>query len=90
MRTTIRLAIWLPLSFLMMAGASAATFNYHGTLQDGGRPAEGEYDIELTLYSSVSGGSTIGGPLVLYQVPVHAGAFNTQADFGPVSVSGDA
>jgi hypothetical protein len=25
--------------------APAASFNYHGTLQDGGRPAEGKYDL---------------------------------------------
>ncbi|MDR3389376.1 MAG: hypothetical protein P4L92_20215 [Rudaea sp.] len=65
----------------------AATFTYHGTLQDFGRPAEGSYDIELTLYSAANGGSVIGGPLIMNQVPVHHGSFSTRADFGPLAKS---
>jgi hypothetical protein len=49
----------------------AASFTYHGNLQDSGKPAEGSYDIELTLYSSPSGGSVIGGPLVMHKVLKH-------------------
>jgi trimeric autotransporter adhesin len=74
----------------MLLGAGplgAATFSYHGTLQDSGKPAEGNYDIELTLYSAPSGGSVIGGPLVMQNVPVHKGSFNTEADFGPLAKS---
>jgi hypothetical protein len=32
--------------------ATAASFSYHGSLQDTGKPAEGPYDLELTLYSA--------------------------------------
>ena len=67
--------------------AQAASFTYHGSLQDSGKPAEGSYDIELTLYSASSNGSVIGGPLVMYKVPVHRGSFNTEADFGPLTQS---
>ena len=63
----------------------AATFNYHGNLRDAGRPAEGKYDLELTLYSAASGGKAIAGPLALYGVSVQGGAFSAQADFGPVA-----
>jgi hypothetical protein len=63
----------------------AATFTYHGNLQDSGRPAEGNYDLELTLYSAANGGSAIAGPLLLYNVPAHGGAFSVEADFGPLS-----
>jgi hypothetical protein len=28
--------------------ALAASFSYHGSLQDSGKPAEGAYDIELS------------------------------------------
>ena len=80
--------IWLIAAFAFGAGtAQAASFTYHGSLQDSGKPAEGSYDIELTLYSAPSGGSVIGGPLVMYKVPVHGGSFNTEADFGPLSQS---
>lgn len=65
----------------------AASFSYHGNLQDSGKPAEGNYDIELTLYSAPSGGSVIGGPLIMHSVPVHGGSFSTEADFGPLSKS---
>jgi Chaperone of endosialidase len=65
--------------------ADAATFTYHGSLQDSGKPAEGSYDLELTLYTAASGGRAVGGPLVLYKVPVHGGSFSTEADFGPLA-----
>ncbi|MDR3385878.1 MAG: tail fiber domain-containing protein [Rudaea sp.] len=67
--------------------AAAASFTYHGSLQDGGKPADGSYDIELTLYSAPSGGSVIGGPLIMNKVAVHNGSFSTQADFGPLAKS---
>ena len=68
-----------------MGATQAATFTYHGNLQDSGRAAEGSYDLELTLYSAPSGGSAIGGPLTLNKVPVHVGSFSVEADFGPLT-----
>jgi|SRR5450432_3078967 len=65
----------------------AASFTYHGSLHDSGKPAEGSYDIELTLYSAPSGGSVIGGPLIKHNVRVHGGNFSTEADFGPLAKS---
>jgi hypothetical protein len=65
--------------------APAASFNYHGNLQDGGRPADGSYDLELTLYSAPQGGRVIGGPLMVYKVPVHNGTFSTSVDFGALA-----
>jgi hypothetical protein len=58
----------------------ARTFNYHGTLNADGKPAEGRYDLVLTLYSARSGGSIIAGPMTLNGVPVHEGRFNTDVD----------
>ena len=52
---------------------------------DSGKPAEGVYDIELTLYSAPTGGSVIGGPLIMNKVAVHNGSFSAQADFGPLA-----
>lgn len=85
MRTTIRIAVSLMANLLVMAAAGAAAFNYHGTLQDGGKPAEGKYDLDLTLYPTESGGKSIGGPLTLYAVQVHDGSFSAEADFGPLT-----
>ena len=86
-----RLAKWTALGLLAAANAQAATFTYHGSLQDGGKPAEGNYDLELTLYSAAAGGRAIGGPLTMHAVPVQGGNFSTEADFGPLmKVQGDA
>lgn len=67
------------------ASVQGATFNYHGNLQDAGKPAQGNYDLELTLYSAAEGGHILAGPLLMYQVPVHGGSFSTEADFGPLA-----
>ena len=82
------LSVALAAALLFGAGSTlAATFTYHGTLLDSGKPAEGTYDIELTLYTAPSGGHVIGGPMVMFKVPVHEGRFSTQADFGPLTKS---
>lgn len=75
---------------LAAGAAQAAVFSYHGQLQDGGRPADGNYDLELTLYSAAGGGRVLGGPLTLVDVPVHRGAIDTQADFGALAVDAGA
>ena len=62
-----------------------ASFTYHGVLQDGGKPAQGKYDIEMTLYASPNGGSAIAGPVTIYGVDVNEGSFATEADFGPLT-----
>ena len=82
--TTLAAALAFALPF---AGADAASLVYRGTLQDGGRPAEGKYDIQLTLYSAATGGKAIAAPVTLYGVPVHDGAFSTEVDFGPAATS---
>jgi Chaperone of endosialidase len=86
-RTLLSTALVAALGFSAAGSVNAASFTYHGNLQDGGKPAEGSYDIELTLYSSASGGSVIGGPLIMNKVAVHNGSFNTEADFGPLAKS---
>lgn len=60
----------------------AGTLTYKGTLQDAGKPADGKYDMQLTLYSSDSGGRALGAPVTLYGVPVNGGNFSTEVDFG--------
>lgn len=71
----------LALALATCLSAHAATFNYHGNLQDAGKPADGSYDIELTLYSAVDGGKVVAGPLTMFKVDVHDGSFSTEAGF---------
>lgn len=85
-----RLTLCVALAAAMGMGGSMAhadSFTYHGTLQDSGRPANGTYDLQLTLYSRQTGGSVIAGPVNLFGVPVHNGAFSTMVDFGQSSAT---
>jgi len=80
-----RLTLCVALAAALGMGASMAhadSFTYHGNLQDSGRPANGTYDLQLTLFPARSGGSAIAGPVTLYGVSVHDGAFSTTVDFG--------
>jgi len=65
--------------------AAHASFVYRGSLQDAGRPAEGAYDMELTLYSARQGGRVLAGPLSMHAVPVRGGSFSVATDFGELA-----
>ncbi|HEV7491345.1 MAG TPA: hypothetical protein VGO25_11095 [Rhodanobacteraceae bacterium] len=78
-RTSLFAAVAATLA-LASAPSFARTFNYHGTLNADGKPAEGRYDLVLTLYSARSGGSIIAGPMTMYGVPVREGRFNTDVN----------
>ena len=83
-RLVLRAAIAAALGMGAML-AHADSFTYPGRLQDGGTPANGRYDIQLTLYSKQSGGSVLAGPVTLYGVSVSNGNFSTNVDFGPMT-----
>jgi hypothetical protein len=63
----------------------AESFTYHGSLQDAGQAANGNYDLELTLYSQRSGGAVLAGPVTVSGVPVTDGNFVATVDFGPMA-----
>jgi hypothetical protein len=69
--------------------AQAASFTYHGSLQDGGQPASGRYDLELTLYSKRQGGVVLAGPVTVAGVAVDDGHFATPVDFGSASLTSE-
>lgn len=83
-RLVLRAAIAAALG-MGAALAHADSFTYHGTLKDAGRPANGQYDIQLTLYSKQNGGTMLAGPVTLYGVRVTDGNFSTNVDFGPMT-----
>jgi hypothetical protein len=86
-RTLLFVALVSAGSLFSSNHAEAAGFTYYGNLQDAGKPADGKYDIELTLYTAPTGGNVIGGPLTIYAVNVSDGTFSTEADFGPLAKS---
>ncbi len=64
---------------LALAGAAGVaqseTFTYRGYLEDGGAPAEGRYDLQLTLYADAQGSRSLAAPIELSEVVLEEGRF---------------
>src|SRR5262245_17389951 len=70
-------------------GAPAGTaFTYQGRLDDGGQPANGIYDLQFQLGTSIFG-VVVGSPVTVENVSVVNGLFTTKLDFGQ-QFNGDA
>jgi hypothetical protein len=85
----------IAVSLLLAAAAAQAAplstaFTYQGDLHDGGLPANGLYDLRITAWDGAGGGATLGPPVVVQDVPVIAGVFTAQLDFGKNFFVGDA
>ena len=76
----------LALTLFALAGpvahAQTTAFTYQGSLADGGRPANGNYDFRFTLHDAPNGGVPVAGPLTNAPVTVSNGLFTTTLDFG--------
>src|SRR6202158_455413 len=70
----------------VLASAQSTTFTYQGRLQDTGTPANGSYDLQLTLWDAASGGTQQPQPspvtVTRTSVLVTGGTFTVQLDFG--------
>ncbi len=66
---------------LAAANVSAEPWTYSGTLSDGDKPANGRYDLRVTLLDATRS-NPIGSPITFYSVQVHDGAFSVDVDFG--------
>lgn len=76
------LARSIALGLLLAASAAqAAPWTYRGTLNDGGVPANGRYDLRLSLLDA-SGAKSLAYPLTFNGVEVKNGAFAVDVDFG--------
>jgi hypothetical protein len=62
--------------------AQSTAFTYQGKLNNGGAPITAPYDFRFTLFNAASGGTQIGSPQCVDNVPVAAGLFTTTLDFG--------
>jgi trimeric autotransporter adhesin len=60
---------------------NASPWNYRGTLNDSGQPANGSYDLRLTLIDE-AGTLSITQPITLFNVQVKDGNFAADVDFG--------
>lgn len=72
----------LSIALLAVATAiGAAPWTYRGTLNDGGKPANGNYDVRLTLINA-AGSVALAQPITVFSVPVKDGSFAAEVDFG--------
>jgi hypothetical protein len=73
------------LAILLGAGAVCSqtpSFTYQGRLNDGGNPANGNYDLRFSLFDSLNNGTQIGSTQTIPAVTVSGGVFTVQLDFG--------
>ena len=56
-------------SLLLFAACSANAASFTGRLDDGGRPANGLYDLQLTAFPGEKAGAPLAAPVVFERVP---------------------
>ena len=77
-------------SALLFASPLGTAFTYQGHLTAAALPANGSYDLKLTLYDDGSGPGVAGGPLTNAAVAVSNGLFTVALDFGAGAFNGNA
>jgi hypothetical protein len=65
-------------------------FTYQGELRDGSGPIDGVCDLRFKLWDRASEGTQAGSTVTLTQVPLSAGRFTAELDFGASVFGGDA
>jgi hypothetical protein len=83
-------AALVALPALGTAAPPGTTFTYQGSLRDGGRPANGVYDLRFILFDAEAGGSQVGPLLVREDVVATGGLFTVNLDFGAAAFAGSA
>jgi hypothetical protein len=75
-------------------GSLGPGFTYQGRLNDGGAPANGNYDMIFNLYDAPTNGNVLGSFSIFGAVPVTNGLFtlelNSYGEFGPNAFNGQA
>src|ERR1039458_10810356 len=82
-------SLGLLIALVVLAGinhlaAQGTAFTYQGCLNDGAGPANGIYDLTLSLFTASTGGIQVGSTLTSPGVGVTNGLFTVTADFGAV------
>src|SRR5258708_28491777 len=66
----------------LQANPLGTAFTYQGRLNDGGGPANGQYDLQLAVFNVLAGPGQVGRTLTNANVAVFNGLFTTALDFG--------
>ncbi|UCD76202.1 MAG: hypothetical protein JSV91_04625 [Phycisphaerales bacterium] len=83
-------------AMLVCAGSAGAQlalptyFTYQGELRQAGQPVTGEADMVFRLFDAETDGNQVGDTVGLSYIPVAAGRFAVQLDFGVEVFNGDA
>ena len=85
----LALTLTSALAAITAAAAQGTAFTYQGSLDNGGTPASGLYDFRFVLFNDPTSGVAIGPVVCLDDVPVVAGVFTVQLDFGAVFATTD-
>lgn len=89
-RSEVLLSAFLAALVAALPGSAFAisnSFTYQGTLEDGGLPANGDYDLQFELQTGL--GVPVGAPVLADDVAVIQGVFTVDLDFGTAITSGD-
>ncbi len=77
---------------LTLAGTSVraqtTSFTYQGLLTDGGNPANGAFDLQFKLFTTLTGGAQQGATATVEDANVSNGVFKVTLDFGAPALSG--
>lgn len=71
------------------AHAQGTAFAYQGRLENNGAPANGNYDLTFTLYTTNVDGVAVAGPVTDSATPVSNGLFTVTIDFGAGAFTGN-
>lgn len=67
-----------------VAASQTTTFNYQGSLNVGGSPANGNFDFEFLMFDSLAAGTQLGSTHTRTNVAVANGIFTVSLDFGNI------
>ncbi|MCX6902600.1 MAG: hypothetical protein NTW03_03820 [Verrucomicrobia bacterium] len=86
----LTLAFSLQPSALVWAAPLGTAFTYQGRLNNGGAPADGNYDLWFKLYDDATSGTQIGSTVAPPTQAVSNGLFTVALDFGADAFTGGA
>ncbi len=78
----ILLVITLIVLLPVLTAAQGNAFSFQGRLNDGANPANGSYDLQFSLYGSITGGTPFGSTLQRPNTTLINGVFSVTLDFG--------
>lgn len=67
--------------FALMTSAQTTDFTYQGSLNNGGSPANGNFDFEFQLYNALAAGTQVGSTQSINNVVVTNGVFAVKLNF---------